>query len=144
MRAPKLCGHCGSEKFRKLKASDTLSLPWKDYPVVTLTTFPEGFKCSQCGELDLNAAQAGELDRHIMASIVGQVQSFIAFIMQREKCEQRQIAMHLGVSPEYLSEIKSGRKLPKFQTYNFLKTLAMDPESFKVSSPTYRSGKRAV
>jgi hypothetical protein len=142
MAQPKRCGNCGSKHIQKIDKSG-LTLPWKDYPAVLISQPVNGFKCENCGELILNATQGKDLDAKIEASIVEAVQSYLALILQREKCEQKDIAAHLGVSPEYLSEIKSGRKLPKFQTFNFLKTLAHDANSFKVSDPTYRP-KRAT
>jgi hypothetical protein len=51
---------------------------------------------------------------------------------------QTTLSERLGVTPEYLSEIKSGRKLPSFQTYNFLKVLAMDKEAYNLSDPKTR------
>ena len=144
MKIPKRCGNCGSENLEKLTAADAVALPWRDYPSVRLTAPIEGFKCTVCDELILSAAQAKDLDNKIADSVVHQVQTFITAITQREGCEQRQIAVHLGVSPEYLSEIKSGRKIPKFQTFNFLKTLAMDAMSFTVSDPAYQTGKRVA
>lgn len=144
MKMPKRCGNCGSEKLSKIDPVDTIALPWRDYPMVTLTEPIEGFKCTDCGELVLNASQAKGIDEKIVSSITHHIQAFLETIIQREHCEQRQIASHLGVSPEYLSEIKSGRKIPKFQTFNFLKTLAMNPSSFQVSAPDYKANERAT
>jgi DNA-binding transcriptional regulator YiaG len=144
MKMPKRCGNCGSKHLVELGAKDQLTLPWRDYPSVVLTKSLEGFRCADCGEFILNTRQAKEMDTKVIDAIIEQVQTFIAAITQREGCEQKQIATHLGVSPEYLSEIKSGRKIPKFQTFNFLKTLALDANTYKVSSPTYQSDKRAT
>ena len=144
MKIPKRCGNCGSEHLVELGAKDQLTLPWRDYPSVVLVKPIDGFRCTDCGEFILNASQAKALDTKVTDAIIEQVQSFIAAIIKRESCEQKQIASHIGVSPEYLSEIKSGRKIPKFQTFNFLKTLALDANSYKVSSPTYQSDKHAT
>lgn len=144
MKMPKRCGNCGSTDLKRLSAEETASFPWKDYPAVNLKLSGDIVKCGSCGELLLNASQARGLDDKIVHTIVQQIQTFITMILHREKCEQKIIAAHLGVSPEYLSEIKSGRKIPKFQTFNFLKTMALDATSFKVSAPTYQSGKQAV
>jgi hypothetical protein len=142
MAQPKKCGNCGSEHIHKIY-KNSLTLAWKDYPAVLISQPVSGLKCEKCGELILNATQVKDLDSKIESSIVEAVQSYLALILNREKCEQKEIAAHLGVSPEYLSEIKSGRKIPKFQTFNFLKTLAFDANSFKVSDPAYQP-KRAT
>ena len=82
----------------------------------------------------LNASQLRQLDTVVEQSITANIKYFIKKIVDREKCEQREIAIHIGLSPEYLSEIKSGRKIPSFQTFNFLKILALDENSFTVST----------
>ncbi|MCB0408091.1 MAG: helix-turn-helix transcriptional regulator [Bdellovibrionales bacterium] len=99
--------------------------------------------CKDCNEVVFSASQGKIIDQLVIKSINSQINLFIKMIIQREKCEQKEIAEHIGVSPEYLSEIKSGRKTPKFQTFNFLKTLALDGNSFKISSPNFKDWKTA-
>lgn len=117
-------------------------MPWKDYPFVELDTKLPIWSCADCGEFLINAAQTKELDKEIRASIQSQVLQFISIIVQREKCEQKELALRLGVSPEYLSEIKSGRKIPSFQTFNFLKTMFIESKAYAASSPHSRAWKK--
>jgi len=142
MKKPRRCGNCGSAKLISSKDA-SFSLSWKDYPSVLLTESVDAWTCSECNELIFPASKAKAIDLAVKASINTHINQFIKLIIHRENCEQKEIAVHVGVSPEYLSEIKSGRKTPKFQTFNFLKILAIDENSFKISSPTFKDWKTA-
>lgn len=135
------CGECGS---RQLENRNQIGkpFPWKDYPAVFLGREFKALECRLCGNLILSARDAAELDRVIVETIIEDTRQFIGTILEREGCRQRQLADHIGISSEYLSEIKSGRKQPGFQTYNFLKTLSVDPRSFAVSNPRYEGFRR--
>lgn len=136
------CGQCGSLELLKITQTNVM-WPWRDYPMVPLVRPPDGLCCKKCGELIFSAAHMKALDALTEESITIHVNNFIGKILLRENCDQKSLASHLGVSPEYLSEIKSGRKIPKFQTFNFLKTLALDPRSFEVSHPNFKDWKIA-
>lgn len=136
------CGNCGSTNLVSSK-ENTLSLPWKDYPSVLITEENSLMTCKDCNEVVFSASQGKLIDELVLKSINSQINLFIKMIIHREKCEQKEIAEHIGVSPEYLSEIKSGRKTPKFQTFNFLKTIAYDEKSFKISSPSFKTFRTA-
>lgn len=142
MKKPKRCGNCGSVELISSKEAE-FHLPWKGYPAVLLTQPVDAWVCSDCGELIISASKAKVVDDIIKTSITSHINDFINMIVLRENCEQKDIAGHIGVSPEYLSEIKSGRKTPKFQTFNFLKTLAVEKNSYKVASPTFKDWKSA-
>lgn len=141
MNKPSRCGNCGSNDIKETRTE--MSLPWKDYPSVRLSEPFEWLKCHDCGEIILNASQSHQLDVMIEKSITKYIRYFIQHTIEREKCEQKEIASHIGVSPEYLSEIKSGRKIPSFQTFNFLKILALNERSFSVSAPDFSDWKIA-
>lgn len=135
---PKRCGQCG---YKGIKEADVKGkvFPFRDYPAALLVKSLRLAQCQNCGEVMLSVGDTKKLDALLEDSIKLQINQFIDSVMTREKCKQSDVAAHIGVSPEYLSEIKSGRKLPKFQTFNFLKTLAFEPGSFAVSDPTYVS-----
>ncbi len=132
----KRCGQCGS---KEIKESDVKgkSFPFRDFPAAQLVKSANFSQCQKCGEVLLSMSDTKKMDSLLEKSITLQINHFIDAVVTREKCKQSDVAAHIGVSPEYLSEIKSGRKLPKFQTFNFLKTLACDPSSFAVSDPAY-------
>lgn len=141
---PKRCGNCGSNNIKK----DVLTgfiLPWKDYPAVQLLEDePHFFRCQKCGEPMLSAKETKAFDELTKSSINQQINLFIDKITKREHCNQGELAQHLGVTQEYLSEIKSGRKTPSFQTFNFLKTLAVNEDSYDISDPKFDVLKRVA
>jgi len=134
----KRCGNCGSTKLKK-KNQKTKIFSWKDYPSVILTEDFILTECDDCRELIVCANEMREFDDVLMLSISNQVKEFVEVILKRENCTQAEIASHLGITEEYLCEIKQGRKIPKFQTFNFLKTLAAHHQSFVHSAPLKRS-----
>ena len=129
----KRCGNCGSTKINEVSIKGPF--PWKDFPMVFLAQGIPMLKCSECGETMMPASLGVKLDEAITESISTQVREFISQIMQREKAMQTELSQRLGVTPEYLSEIKSGRKIPSFQTFNFLKVLAQDKKAYAISDP---------
>ncbi|MGK5084297.1 helix-turn-helix transcriptional regulator [Bdellovibrionota bacterium FG-1] len=139
----KRCGECGSRDLH-LKNQKGKPFPWKDYPAVFLNKDHKVLECAQCENTVESGADVAALSKAIQETVIEQTQAFIETILTREGCKQTELAAHLGVSPEHLSEIKSGRKQPSFQTYNFLKTLAFENRSFKVSDPQYNTLKIAM
>ncbi len=137
MKRPKRCGSCGSNNLISSK-ENTVSLPWKDYPSILITEESCLMACKDCGEAVFSASQGKVVDELVKNSINSQFKLFIKIIIQREKCGTKKIAEHLGIGREHLSEIKNGMKTPKFQTFNFLKTLAFSKNSFKVSAPDFK------
>jgi len=133
----KRCGNCGSTKF--VEVENKGPFPWKDFPMVFLAHGIPMLKCTNCGEAMMPASLAPKIDAAISESISTQVKEFIGLIIEREKAMQTELSQRLGVTPEYLSEIKSGRKIPSFQTFNFLKVLAQDHEAYTISNPKVAS-----
>jgi transcriptional regulator with XRE-family HTH domain len=78
---------------------------------------------------------AQKFDQAIEETITLQSRRFIDQIIARENCRQIDLAAVLGVTPEHLSAIKRGSRIPSFQTFNFLKTLALDKNAFKIADP---------
>lgn len=135
----KRCGNCGSKEVQ-LKNQKGRPFPWKDYPAVFLSKRMEFLECDLCHELILSERDTEVLDKALRESISEQTKAFIEIILEREECTQTELANHLGISKEYLSEIKSGRTQAGFQTFNFLKTLALESRSFPVSDPHFDLG----
>ncbi len=139
----KRCGQCGSIdiQFADIRGS---AFPWRDFAAVYVNQSHSFLRCQKCGSFIFRAGETKILDSLIEESLVSQVRTFIETIVSRESCDQKELAQHVGVTPEYLSELKGGR-VPKFQTFNFLKTLAISSrKTFKVSSPGYDVFKRSA
>jgi hypothetical protein len=129
----KRCGNCGSFEVSKNQISGPFR--WKDYPMVYLVAPVELSQCNACGELMRFPNDSEKIDAAIEASLKEYTQFYMAKVLDREKCKQIELAARLGVSPEYLSSLKAGAKIPSFQTFNFLRTLAMNEGAFQVADP---------
>ena len=130
----KRCGNCGS--FEVKKTPYTGPFPWKDFPQVYLVKPISIMQCEICGETMGDLRNSEELDHAAEESIISQVRLFIDRIIQRENCTQVELAQRVGVTPQYLSSLKSGANIAGFQTFNFLKVLAVDERAFKLASPS--------
>ncbi len=132
----KRCGNCGSKSTKAVES--TGPFVWKDFPSVFINKGIKIQTCLECKEELLPLDLAPKLDKLIESSIASDIPVFIHVILKREGVMQKTLCERLGVTPEYLSEIKSGRKLPSFQTYNFLKILALSPKAYNFSDPHKR------
>jgi len=129
----KRCGNCGSFEITKNKVEGPFR--WKDYPLVYLTSPISLLQCNACGETMRLPGDSEKIDHAVEESLRHYTQFFIAKILERENCKQIELAARLGVSPEYLSSLKAGNRTPSFQTFNFLRTLAMNEGAFQVAAP---------
>lgn len=128
------CGECGSKDLNRQNVQGK-TFRWKDYSSALLTKPLELLVCQKCGNIITKAGEGKLIDDAIVASISEQVRIAIDQIKTAQNCEQKDIAARLGITPEHLSEIKSGRTIPSFQLFNFLKTLAMDKNAYQVAAP---------
>lgn len=107
----------------------------KDFAKVTLVHAVELLKCPHCGEHGLRPGDSKALDHAIEASIRAYAKEMVEAILAREECSQIELAARAGVTPEYLSGLKTGSRTPGFQTFNILKMLASDPRAYEISDP---------
>lgn len=133
MAKNKRCGECGSLETGYKNSMGPF--PWKDFRHVRLALPIQVLTCSKCGNEMSLPGDSKKLDRAIEEAITLQSQRFIEQIIAREHCRQIDLAAILGVTPEHLSAIKGGGRIPSFQTFNFLKTLALDEHAFKIADP---------
>lgn len=139
----KRCGNCGS---KELSLVNLRGRPhqWVDYPAVYLLEDVNVLECQHCGNLVLSSKDIDKISDACEGSIKAMTHFFIEKIVEREQCSQVDLAAHLGITPQYLATIKSGKKIPKFNVFNFLKTLAFSEKSFKVSDPAYNISKNVA
>lgn len=136
------CGNCGSNE---VSFSDTTGpFPWKDYPAACLIKPISLLTCEKCGEHVLRHADIDSLDKAIEESLIEFTRTLITEITAREDCTQEELALRLGITPQHLSALKSGAKIPGWQTFNFLKILYLDEKAFKKASPDVNIGARKV
>lgn len=130
---PSRCGNCGSPKIELIEVDGPF--PWRDFPAVYLVEPLKMLVCRECGERISRYHQRGEIDEAIHSTLKRRVVHYIDEVITREGCLQAELAKRLGATPEYLSEIKSGRKIPSFSFYTLLKLFAKVPGSFRLSDP---------
>lgn len=136
------CGNCGSKKVES-KDQYSKGFPFRDYPLVFLETNLKIKECLDCGELVISLKDSKNLNEAILNSINININKYINIFKERG-IKQKELAKILGVSPEYLSEIKSGRKQPAFLLFNFLKTLAYSKESLEIATPDFNTTKEKL
>lgn len=136
------CGNCGS--LEVVSVENKGPFPWKDYPAVYLVKSISLLTCKKCGENILRHADVDKLDQAIEQSLAQLTQMLIAGILQREGCTQEELASRLGVTPQHLSHLKGGAKIPGFQTFNFLKTFYLDKMAFDKADPEINVGELKV
>ena len=129
------CGNCGEIRLEIQSVNGPF--PWKDFPCMFLLQPLDLLKCKNCDEIAYRPKDAEKIDRAIEATIRTLTGGFINAILEREKCSQIILSMHIGVTEAYLSFLKNGSRTPGFQTFNILKILAEDPSAFKISDPVF-------
>lgn len=123
------CGACGNQDLERLNVNGILKTPWKDYPVVHLTKDLELWHCSKCGENPYEGADPARVDEAVEASVRDQASQFIDIIRSKTDLSMEEIARRIGISPEYLSTIRTQKKTPSFTVWNVLKAIATDPKA---------------
>lgn len=136
------CGNCGSLEVTEQKSAGPF--PWKDFPAAFLLKPLPLLTCKKCGEHLLRHGDTERLDKAIEESISKITQTLISEIIRREKCTQEELALRIGITPQHLSNLKSGAKTPGFQTFNFLKTLYLDDVAFDKANPEINVGELKV
>ena len=136
------CGNCGS--FDVVSQETTGPFPWRDYPATYLVKPINLLTCKKCGENILRYADVDKLDEAIEQSLTQLTQTLISAILQREGCTQEVLASRLGITPQHLSNLKGGAKIPGFQTFNFLKTFYLDKTAFDKADPQINVGELKV
>ena len=131
--ATRKCGNCGKDMTRQMT---TGPFPWKDFPEVFLSEAVELFKCEACGEHGILGNEAKKLDEEIQKSITSFFELAVNKVLEREECRQFDLAERLGITKSHLSAIKSGDKNISFQTFNFMKVMALNSLSFSLADPT--------
>ena len=131
----KQCGTCGEKTMARARVRGPF--PWKDYPSMLTHEPIELLRCSSCGEVAYRPGETKKVDHALEATIRGLTIGFIHTILERERCSQIVLASRLGVTPEYISQLKAGSRTAGFQTFNMLKILAESKSAFPISDPEF-------
>ena len=128
----KRCGNCGKHMIRQ----PVSTIHWKDFQNLELLKPLDLFKCSACGEIGLLAVEASKVDNAAESTLKAVTTHLIEKILAEQGCTQMELASRLGITDTHLSNLKNGGKIIGFQTFNFLKTLALGEDAFEKASPT--------
>lgn len=131
----KQCGNCGKKTMQLQQVHGPFA--WKDFSSVTLLEPIELLKCTNCNEIGFRPKDGGAVDHAAEATIRSLTGKLITTILERENCSQLILAERVGITPEYLSGIKTGTRTPGFQTFNILKIFAEEHSAFAISDPTF-------
>jgi len=124
------CGNCGNDEFQKASMKGK-TFPWKDFTSVFISVDDLKLnQCQGCGEVRLSARkkEVEKLDQAIRDSIKHQIILFLKIIKQERHLSQKELCDIIRISPQHLSNIKSGNKEVSFQLYSLLKLLAEKPK----------------
>lgn len=120
------CGECGSSdiSIKNIKGQHFL---FKEYRKVPLLEDYSVRVCNNCGNSILSNKNIWELNELLEKSIRILVEKSIAEIVECNDLKQMDVAKMLGQTPQYISNMKSGTKLPSFATLSLLKIYSKYP-----------------
>lgn len=132
------CPECGKKEFRKKNIIDNFEAAWKDHKAVPIIVNLELYSCT-CGNYAASPKDVRRIDEAAEQSIRLWSAIFLEEILAVSKFTQKKLADHLGISSVYLTELKKMEKTPKFQLWNTLKLVALDPDAtLKKLNPSYK------
>jgi DNA-binding Xre family transcriptional regulator len=137
----RLCPECGEKKFALANVKHDYKAPWKDYQSMPIIVDLELYKCGNCGNIAANGADLKKIDQAIETSIRLSTRLFLEQILTDSRFKKKKLADYLGLTPEYLSQLVNEKATPKFQVWNTLKAIAIDPEAMlKKFDPNFDFG----
>lgn len=103
-------------------------LPWQNYNRVKVRKPVQGFKCSNCGTVSFSSKQVDAIDQALEESVKMEAKQGANFVLKSTDKTQTQLAMVLGITPEYFSNVKNGNKLPGPVLFNLLRIIRKCPQ----------------
>ena len=83
-----------------------------------------------------NATDARTIDNAAESTLQEVTERLVEKVLTEHHCTQSELAARLGITETHLSHLKNGTKIIGFQTFNFLKTLALGGDAFEKASPS--------
>lgn len=129
---PRTCYFCGEGTIavRNVRGHE---LPYKDARAVRIEQDVEVPTCDICGEMLPDEAATGKLEKALSVSYASmrrrQLLEEIDRILAELDISQTELERILGVSPGYVSKIKTGRRTPEPVLFRFLHLLNSDPRA---------------
>lgn len=139
------CGMCGNANIKRENIKGT-SHPWRDHLAVALENDQEVLVCQNCKNQILSSKDVLELDKNIRSSLGKKVNQAIETLTKTYGLSQQDLADALGITPEYISMVKNGRKVFSFTVFNLLQSYAENPylvtKLTGIEIPNYNSLRR--
>lgn len=117
------CGECGSKDIGFQNAKGRF-FPFEAFNKVKLEVDLSLCQCSNCGSTILGPGDGARLDDALELSIKKSVAAYIGNIIKKTAWKQSEMADYVGFTPVYISELKNGKRIPEFKTYNYIKILS--------------------
>jgi len=121
------CGNCAERRLALKNVRGEFKSPWRDFPVAFVTVDLSLWTCANCGNSVMIGGDAEKIDAAYELSVRDQAAQFIDVIRSKTGIGSGQLAELIGVSPQHLSSVHSGKQRPSFSLWNFLKMIATDP-----------------
>lgn len=86
--------------------------------------------CTSCGDFSIKRKDVGKFDEIISHSVTRVTVELLETIAEVTKASDRLIAKKIGITPQYMSEIKTGKKLPSSTLFSLIKLSALHVEDF--------------
>ncbi len=83
--------------------------------------------CRDCGNILMVKGDALALDQALSDSVTSLTKGYIENLLSKFTWNQRQMADCIGFTPVYLSELKNGKSVPEYRTFNYFKVLSECP-----------------
>lgn len=123
----KRCGMCGSTNLKSENIKGA-HYPWRDHLFVELSYDQEVLVCQNCQNRVMSSKNIIELESNIRKSLWDKIKFAINKLTQEYGLSQEQLAEALGLTPQYISMVKTGKKLFSFTAFNLLQSYAEHPE----------------
>ena len=122
----KRCGECGSTNI-VLRSAKGKFFPYKDHRRVPLLYDYQTRTCSNCENIILSNKDIWEINELLAKSISVLAKNSIKDITYLNDVSQIDVAKMLGQTPEYISNLKSGNKVPSYSTLTLMRIYAKYP-----------------
>ncbi len=121
------CGECGNKNL-KLENIKGTTHPWKDFVGVELLQDQEVLVCQNCKNKVLSLKNINELERNIRNTLHEKTCAAIKRLAKELGLTQEQLAVSLGVTPEYVSKVKNKKAILSFTLFNLLQSFSIHPD----------------
>jgi hypothetical protein len=126
----KRCGACGSQNV-SLQNVKGRTFAFKSFPRIKLLDNVMMNVCSECSNIIVGKGDSENLDSGLEKSVMLLSQKYVGKILEKMEWTQNEMAHNIGFTPVYLSELRNGKRIPEFKTFNYFKILSECPNAIE-------------